>query len=242
MNKKIFITGSGRRLGRGLAINFAKKGWDIALHYNNSIEKALETKTIIEDLGVKCIAVQSDVRNFEEFEQSFLQAVDYTGIPDVFINNSGVFPKRSKIENISTQDWDDVLNINLRGEFFGAKLFSKIAQNGAKIINIGSLGALEIWKNRIPYNVSKAGIIQLTKALAMELAPNISVNCINPGTIIIPGELAADNSEIDVNKIPMLRYGTVDDIFDAAYFFATCTNFITGQIINVDGGYHLAAQ
>ncbi len=242
MKKKIFITGSGRRIGRALAINFAKKGWDVAIHYNLSENKAIETKQIIENLGIelKCIAVKADVCNYKEFDNAFNQAVDYIGVPDVFINNAGIFPAQQSLSNLSIEEWDSTINTNLRSEFYGAKIFAKVATDGAKIINIGSLGGLEIWKSRLPYNVSKAGVIQLTKALALELAPKIAVNCINPGTIVIPDEKAIDSSEIDVNKIPMKRYGSVEDIFETAYFFANCTNFITGQVINVDGGYHLS--
>jgi 3-oxoacyl-[acyl-carrier protein] reductase len=169
MSKKIFISGSGRRIGRGLAINFAKMGWDVAIHYNSSEVKALETKRTIDNLGVNCIAVKADVCNYKEFDRAFTQAVDYMGVPDVFINNSGIFPAKQSLENSSIEIWDNTLNTNLRSEFYGAKLFATIASKGAKIINVGSLGGLEIWKSRIPYNVSKAGVIQLTKALALEL-------------------------------------------------------------------------
>jgi 3-oxoacyl-[acyl-carrier protein] reductase/pteridine reductase len=227
-------------MGRAMAIEFAKKGWNIGLHYNSSEEKANETESLIKDLGVKCYKVKFDVRDFSAYKRGFQNIVEKLGVPNVFINNAGVFPKRKSLDNIELSDWDDTLNINLRGEFYGAKIFSEYAESGAKIINIASLGALEVWKNRIPYNVSKAGIIQLTKALARELAPKISVNCICPGTIVMPGEAAADSSEIDVQKIPMSRYGNTQDIFDAVYFFAECSPFITGQIINVDGGYHLS--
>lgn len=240
MKKIVFISGSGRRIGRALAVRFAEKGYDVALHYNNSYVTAMETKSLIEARGVECIAVKADVSNYNEYKSAFNTVVDELGIPSVFINNSGIFPAKKPIDKLSIDEWSNTINTNLSSEFYGAKIFADYALHGAKLINIGSLGGLEIWKQRIPYNVSKAGVIQLTKALALELAPKIAVNCINPGTIVIPEEPATDSSEVSINRIPMNRYGTVDDIFEAAYFFATCTQFITGQILNVDGGYHLS--
>ncbi len=234
----VFITGSGRRLGAGLALKFAEKGWNVALHYNSSKEKARETYRKVLEFGVKSCLVNSDVSDYKELENSFLDAADIIGLPDVLINNAGVFPKRKSIRELSLDEWDTTLNINLRGEFYASKIFAEKSKSG-RIINISSVGGLEVWKNRIPYNVSKAGVIQLTKSLARSLAPDFSVNCICPGTIKIIGEAAADESEISTEKIPMKRIGTVDDIFDAAYFFASCSKYITGQILTVDGGYSL---
>ncbi len=237
--KNIFITGSGKRIGRALALNFAKKGWNVTVHYNSSKKEAERTFAEVKSTGVKTTLVKADVRNYKELRAAFEKSVNEIGIPDVLVNNSGIFPKKTKIADIDEEFWNNTLNINLRGEFFASKIFSEFAKKNSKIINFASLGAFEIWQNKIPYNVSKAGVIQLTKALARELAPNISVNSVSPGTIEIPGEAGAAPHLISTEKIPMGRYGTTDDIFEAVHFFATCSNFITGQNISVDGGYHL---
>ena len=217
----IMISGSGRRLGRGLAIEFAKKGWDLAVHYNSSGEMAERTKSEIEALGSKCHLVKADVLNESEVNAAVAETVTGIGCPDVLINNAGIYPPKAPLSEISSEMWDEVMSVNLRGEFYFAKAFAAIAGENARIINIASLGGLEIWKERIPYNVSKAAVIQLTKALARELAPKISVNCICPGTIDIPGEKAVEEPNFPESRIPMQRYGTVSDVFDAAYFFAT---------------------
>lgn len=234
----ILITGSGRRLGRGLALEFAQKGWDIAVHYNRSEETALKTANEIKKMGVKCITVKADVLSSKEINVAFDKIVNELGHPEVLINNAGVYPQITPLNEISDEMWNDTLGVNLSGEFHFARKFAENAKKDSRIINIASLGGLEIWKQRIPYNVSKAGVIQLTKALARELAPHISVNCICPGTIEIPGEEAAGESPVPVSRIPMERYGSVKDIFDAAYFFATCSNYITAQVLAVDGGFH----
>jgi 3-oxoacyl-[acyl-carrier protein] reductase len=237
----IFITGSGRRIGKGLALEFAGNGWDVIIHYNSSEKTAFETRDMIRDLGRKSIAVKADILSSKEIDNAFDLVLDNIGIPDVLVNNSGIFPDKHKLHDISDELWDDVLGINLRGAFYCSRKFSTIAKENARIVNIGSLGGLEVWKERIPYNVSKAGVIHLTKALARELAPKITVNCVCPGAILIPEEPSpTDTNLISVNRIPMERYGSVKDLYDAVNFFATCSNYITGQVISVDGGYHNA--
>lgn len=237
---KVFITGSGRRIGRGLALGFAGAGWDVAVHYNRSHEMAVRTAEEVRSHGVDCLLVRSDLRKKEEIKANFREIIDKFGVPDVLVNNAGVFPKAMKLEEVSEDIWDDVASSNLKSQFLVSREYCAIQKGKGRIINIGSLGGLEVWKNRIPYNVSKAGVIQLTKSLARELAPGITVNCVCPGTIVIPGEQPDDPMQVPVSRIPMARYGNNEDMFSAVYFFATCPDFITGQVLSVDGGYHIA--
>lgn len=235
----VFITGSGRRIGRALAIRFAKKGWNVAVNYNSSKYEADKAVEAIRSIGVNCDAFKADVSNIEELEMAFSDCRDTLGVPDVLINNAGVFPKQHSIDDTDEELWDFVQNVNTKGQFNAIKTFVKFAKHGGKIVNIASLGAFQTWKGRIPYHVSKAGVYKLTKVMASELAPNFTVNSVSPGIITVKDEPAADSSGVAVEKIPMKRYGNEDDIFDAVYFFSTASNFITGQNINVDGGYHL---
>lgn len=241
MPKSVLVTGSGRRIGRGLTIEFARQGWNVIIHYNKSKESANETKQYIEhNFGVKVYLIQSDLQRINETMRKFEKFFEEKFIPDVLVNNAGIFPNYTQIQNLGEEVFDQTIAINLKSHLFVCKIYSKYAKTGSKIINIGSLGGLETWKGRIPYNISKTGLIQLTLSLAKELAPKIAVNCVNPGTILIPEEPNnIDRKPISIEKIPMKRYGTILDVFDAVYFFATCSNFITGQIISVDGGYHL---
>ncbi|QLH54094.1 MAG: hypothetical protein CH6_2725 [Candidatus Kapaibacterium sp.] len=237
----VLITGSGRRIGRGLAIEFARKGWNVIIHFNSAMESALETKNyIVKNFGVKVFTFASDLQDIKTSVDNFEKVFNEVGVPNVLVNNAAIFPNRRNLDEIDEEIWDLTLTINLKAYLFVSKTFAKYAQEGSRIINIGSLGGIETWKGRIPYNISKAGVIQLTKSLAKELAPKITVNCVNPGTIFIPYEPnQIDSPLVPLEKIPMQRYGTILDIFDAVYFFATCSNFITGQVLNVDGGYHL---
>jgi len=234
----VFITGAGRRIGKSLAINFAKKGWDVAINYYKSEKEAQETAIICRTYGVKANIYKADVARKEEVIEAMSKCIVELGLPNVLVNNAGVFPKRTKIDDIEESLIDDTFAINLKGEFFTSQYFSQLAKPNSRIINIASLGAFEIWKGRLPYHISKAALIQMTKALAVELAPDISVNSVSPGAIEVIDDPAKDSSLISIEKIPMRRYGTPEDIFDAVYFFATTNSYITGQNITVDGGYH----
>jgi NAD(P)-dependent dehydrogenase (short-subunit alcohol dehydrogenase family) len=122
-----------------------------------------------------------------------------------------------------------------------SKEFAKIVTKQARIINISSLGGINIWKDRIDYNVSKSALIQLTKVLARALAPQISVNVVCPGYIDLSEHKSKNENKekMSLQKIPMNRYGTVEDVFEAVYFFSSCSQFITGQVLIVDGGQSL---
>ena len=236
---KVLITGSGKRLGKGLALKFAEKKWDVAIHYNNSEESAKNFELKLSKMGIKTILLKADLQNFDEIRNMFDQLRENAWIPDVLINNAGVFPTKSSIAELSSNTWDDVMDINLKATFLTSKLFAEISKENSKIINIASIGGIEVWDKRIPYNVSKAGLIKLTEVLARELSPKICVNCISPGTLLIENEPASEKL-ISIEKIPALRYGTIDDIFEAVWFFSNCGNYITGNNLVVDGAYRFS--
>jgi NAD(P)-dependent dehydrogenase (short-subunit alcohol dehydrogenase family) len=235
----VLVTGSGKRLGRGLAIEFAKLGWDIIIHYNNSQESAAKTVEEIKSYGVHCISFGADIRQVSELEAGFENAVNEIGYPDVLVNNAAIYPELNHLDTTDYQLWNDVINTNLTGYFAMSKIFSANAKSGSHIINIASMGAFRIWKGRIPYNVSKAGVLQLTKALALDLAPNIAVNSVSPGSISIPDEPPTEELALKIDSIPMKRYGNINDVFEAVNFFASSSLYITGQNICIDGGYNL---
>lgn len=235
--KNVLITGAGRRLGRHLALNFAKKGYNVVIHYNMSDEIAKDTHKAILECGVDAIMLQADLRNLDEIERLFRLAAEHYGNLDVLVNNASVLPRQMSVSEISDMDWNDIMNVNLKAYLFASQQFVKYASDPAKIINIASLGGQEIWKKRLLYNVSKAGVLQLTKALAREFTPKIAVNSVSPGIVAIPDE-RSENDILDPGKIPYGRYATPEEIFEAVYFFAECSNYITAQNLNIDGGYH----
>ncbi|MDB5035365.1 MAG: short-chain dehydrogenase/reductase [Chlorobi bacterium] len=244
MANTVFITGAARRIGRGLALRFAARGWNIGLHYGSSEERAEETRREIEALGADVCMVRADVRNREEIRRAFFEARDHFGSIDLLVNNAGVYPAPAPIEDVTEEMWRWVIETNLYGEFFAAQAAAEAMmeqEEGGRIVNISSLGACQIWKNRIPYNVSKAGVIQLTRALARALAPKIAVNSVAPGTIELPDD-PAPGKLLPADRIPMKRYGTVDDIFSAVWFLGVDAGYITGQTLIVDGGLNIAQE
>jgi NAD(P)-dependent dehydrogenase (short-subunit alcohol dehydrogenase family) len=235
--KKVVITGGARRLGRGLALEFARSGWDVAIIFNESAVRAAATLEELKEVNSNSLAVQADISSKEQVESAFAKIYGHFGNIDVLVNNAGVFPATKNFTELTSNDWDFALNINARGAFICSQEFAKYSSEQSKIVNIVSNGAFEIWKDRLPYNVSKAAAIQLTKAMAKALAPKIAVNAVCPGSILMPDDPSENDAFLqNPMSIPMKRHGAVSDIFEAVWFFANCTNFITGQYISVDGG------
>jgi len=234
--KVALITGSGRRLGRKSALALAEDGWDVVINYSHSAKEAAATVKEIARLDIEAIAIGADIRNSKQVDRMFQRAVDHFGRLDLLVNNAAIFPPAKKFMEISDKLWDDVVSTNLTGQFYCARMAAKLmAQRGGKIINFASLGGLQVWQEHIEYNVAKAGVIMLTKALSMALAPKITVNAIAPGTIIIPGEESGNIRHIDEAKIPLKHYGGSDDITKALLYLAHA-DYVTGQILVVDGG------
>lgn len=238
----VFVTGSGKRLGKGLALEFAKKNWDVAIHYFSSEDKARENADAIKKLNLKTHLVRADLRSPADINEMFDDIEENFGIPDVVVNNAGIWPPKTEPTELEEDLWNNVIDSNLKSGVFVSKEFARRAAPGSRIVNIASLGALEVWEGRLAYNVSKAGVLQATKSLARDLAPNLSVNAVCPGTVWMPDELKPQDDMFSEQKIPMKRYAKVEDVFDAVYFFASATGYITGQFIAVDGGHSLVKR
>jgi len=234
--KVALITGSGRRLGRKSALALAEDGWDIVVNYSRSASEAAATVREIAKLDIEAIAIRADIKNSKQVDRMFRQVIDHFGRLDLLVNNAAVFPPAKKFVDISDELWDSVISTNLTGQFYCARAAAKVmAQRGGKIINFASLGGLQVWQEHIAYNVAKAGVIMLTRALSKALAPKITVNAIAPGTIMIPGEESGNIKHIDEAKIPLKRYGNSEDITRALLYLAHA-DYVTGQILVVDGG------
>lgn len=230
------VTGSGRRLGRQIALALAKDGWDVVLNYNHSKEPAMKTLLEIRNFGVNCIAVKADIKDSKQVDAMFERAFKTFDRLDLLVNNAAIFPPPVKFEGISDELWRFVLDTNLTGQFYCARAAARImAERGGKIINLASLGGLQVWQEHIAYNVAKAGVIMLTKAMAKALAPKITVNAVAPGTIIIEGEESGEIRHIETEKIPLKRYGKPEDI-KAAVLYLAHADYVTGQVLVIDGG------
>jgi NAD(P)-dependent dehydrogenase (short-subunit alcohol dehydrogenase family) len=227
------VTGGAKRIGRSIALRFASEGADVAVNYESSQAEADELVAEIREMNRRSIAVKGNVAHRGDVQRIFAVVETEFGRLDILVNNAGMF-FAAKFENLTEEQWDRIMDTNLKSQFLCSQVGAPLLKRSGhgKIINLSSLGGLLAWPAYTHYCVSKAGSIMLTRCLARVLGPEITVNSIAPGTIQFDGE-APDEDYI--RKVPLHRTGTGDDIADAALFLATA-DFVTGQVIAVDGG------
>ncbi len=242
-NKTVLVTGAGSGLGRGIARRFAEAGANVAVHYRTSKTEAEAIARTITQTGGHALAVQADVAAADDVTRLFDEVVCKFGKLDVLINNAGAYPHHSLID-MTSQQWDDVLNANLRSAFLCIQAFAKhaIAQASAEraIVNITSIEAENPAPGHSHYDASKAGLLMLTRASANELAAHgIRVNAVAPGLIGRAGIEQAwpDGVRRWQQAAPLRRLGQPEDVADACLFLASpAARWITGTSLTVDGG------
>jgi NAD(P)-dependent dehydrogenase (short-subunit alcohol dehydrogenase family) len=227
------VTGGAKRIGRSIALRMAAEGAAITLNYSTSREEAEELVGEISAAGSKAIAIQADVSKRADVIKLFAEVEKQFGRLDILINNAGVF-FAAKFEEITDEQWQKIMDVNLKAQFLCSQIAAPIMkrQGRGRIVNISSLGGLLPWPGYTHYCVSKAGSIMLTRCMARALAPEILVNSIAPGTIQFPDE---DPDQEFIRLVPLHRTGTGDDIAGAVMYLLTA-DFVTGQILAVDGG------
>jgi NAD(P)-dependent dehydrogenase (short-subunit alcohol dehydrogenase family) len=230
------ITGAAKRIGRSIALRLAADGADIVINYASSKPEADELVAELKSSGRRAIAVQADVSHRSDVQKLFTAAENEFGRLDILVNNSGTFFP-AKFEELTEDQWDHILNVNLKSQFLCAQSAAPIMkrQGRGRIINLSSLGGLLPWPAYTHYCVSKAGCIMLTRCLARALGPEILVNSVAPGTIQFPGE---PPDEDYIKRVPLHRTGTGEDIAEAVAYLCAA-DFVTGQILVVDGGRSL---
>lgn len=240
-NKKIaVVTGGSRGIGKEIAVKLAEEAY-VIVNYNGSEEKAAQVVREIKDKGGNAEAVKCNVASFKECEKFIGDIVERFGKIDILVNNAGI-NKDGLILSMSEEDFDGVINTNLKGTFNCIKFVSKsmIKNRYGKIINISSISGVAGNPGQANYVASKAGIIGLTKSVAKELAKrNINVNAIAPGFIMteMTDVLRDKVKENILSQIPLKRFGTPQDVAELAAFLASDkSSYITGQVINLDGG------
>jgi len=248
--KSAIVTGSSSGIGRAAALALAGAGADVVVNGNSKMDKAEEVAHEIEGLGRQSLAIQADVSNAEQVDRLVSAAVDTFGKVDILFTNAGVF-HMGYVEDHTPEMWLQTLNVNLTGQFLACqRVIPEMKKIGkGKIINNGSIFGHQGVPGCIAYGVSKMGAHGLTRCLAVELAPHkINVNAVAPGCITTDmaddffvamgnGDMEAGKKEV-VKSYPIGRLGEPDDIGNAvAYLASDAADFITGQIIFVDGGY-----
>lgn len=241
-NKVAVITGGAKGIGRGIALAFAKEGADIVFSYYHSEEKAKETAEELKKLGVKALAVKTDIRSEEEIKNMLEITKQEFGRINILVNNSGIYLDEINVVDMPVADWDETINTDLRGVFLMTKYFGGIMDKEkiGKIINISSELSLLGRAGGAHYVAAKCAINGFTKSTALEFAPNVLVNAIAPGPVETDMIMTYDDPEwIEKEKmqIPLQRFGTVEEIAALALLLASDEgNFFCGQIISPNGG------
>ncbi|ELC8363350.1 3-oxoacyl-[acyl-carrier-protein] reductase [Clostridium perfringens] len=240
-DKVAIVTGGTRGIGRAIALKLADQGANIVINYRNSDKEAEELKAILEEKGVKVLTVKCDISNFEDSKKLMNKCKEVFGKIDILVNNAGI-TKDTLIMRMKEEDFDNVIDVNLKGTFNCAKHASAIMlkQRFGKIINMTSVVGIAGNAGQVNYAASKAGVIGLTKSLAKELGSRgITVNAVAPGFINtdMTASLSEKVKEEASKNIPLKRLGDPEDVANLVGFLASdAANYITGQVINVDGG------
>ncbi|KPU28247.1 3-ketoacyl-ACP reductase [Caloranaerobacter sp. TR13] len=239
--KLALITGGSRGIGKAIAIKLASLGANIVINYTKSDTKAKEVIKIAEKMGVKAMAIKADVSNKDDVENFINRVLDEFGRIDILVNNAGI-ARDNLLMRMKEEEWDDVININLKGTFNVTKaaIRTMMKQKSGSIINIASIIGVSGNQGQCNYAASKAGIIGFTKSIAKEVAKKkVRVNAIAPGFIKtdmtdkLPDKVKDEYS----SKIPLSRLGEPEDIANAVAFLASdLSSYITGQVLIVDGG------
>lgn len=237
MQKNVIVTGAAKGIGRAVAVAFAKEGCNILLNYRSTVPEDLIAE--IEGYGVRCVAVQCDVSDFSQAEELVKKAVEEFGKIDVLVNNAGI-TRDTLLMRMSEEDFDAVIATNLKGTFNMIRHTSKymIKQRSGSIVNMSSVVGVMGNAGQANYAASKAGVIGLTKSAARELAARgITCNAIAPGFIktSMTDVLSDKVKEGILANVPLKRLGEAEEVAELAVFLAK-TKYITGQVVNIDGG------
>lgn len=230
------VTGGARRLGRAFVEALAARGMQLAIHHSASAADAEALVATLRAAGYEAAAFAADLRDAEQAKGLPARVVERFGHLDVLVNSAAVMERLTVAETTVSQ-WDDILDLNLRAPFFLAQQAAPfLAAVRGKIVNIADLGGLEPWRNYAAHSVSKAGVVMLTKVLAAALAPDVTVNAIAPGTVLVPEDYDVEKRQFLSETTPLHRLGTPDDAVQALLYLLEHGDFVTGETLVVDGG------
>ena len=237
--KTVLVTGAAKRLGRAIALAAAESGASVAITYRESAREARAVVEELADQGVEALAIRCDVTDEKSIREMVKEVVGELGGIDVLVNNAANY-ETAEFSKITVAEWDAIFASNTRGPFLVSReALPFLKKRKGRIVNMGSLGGLRPWATHAHYCSSKAAVHMLTKVMAKALAPEIAVNAVAPGMIDLGEKAAASFMRKTAKQTPMRRSGTAADIAAAVMFFATAPQFITGQILAVDGGLGL---
>jgi len=230
------VTGSTRRLGRAIARALAAAGCDVAVHHRRSAAEAESAVEELRSFGVAARSFQADLADLSQIGRLFTEVEAAFGRLDVLVNNAAVFERRPALE-ITQEDWERVLSLNLRAPFFCSQAAAHLMRRAGagSIVNIADVAAFQAWPGYAHYCISKAGLVMATRALARALAPEVRVNAVAPGPVLPPEGLSGAESRELADMTALRRLGTPEDVAGTVLFLVR-SDYITGETIVVDGG------
>jgi pteridine reductase len=232
------VTGAGRRVGRALAVALGARGMRVVVHYGSSAEEAHETARRIRAAGGLATIIQADLRDVAAAEQLVARALEQEGELFALVNSAAVM-LRTPVGETTPAEWDDMFALNVRAPYFLSQRAAPAlrAAHGA-IVNVADLAAFETWPAYVPHGMTKAAIVQMTRALAHALAPDVRVNAVAPGVVLLPDGWSEADAEHLRHTTPLQRLGTPEDVA-AAVIYLLEAEYVTGEVIRVDGGRHV---
>jgi pteridine reductase len=236
--KVALVTGGARRVGKAIALALADRGAQIALHYNSDANEAQATAAEVRERGVQVVVMQSNLADATAAAALPQTAFAAFGRLDVLVNSAAIM-LRTPIGEVTAAEWDDMFAINLRAPFFVAQAAAPLLRaRGGVIVNIADLAAYETWPAYVPHGISKAGVVQMTRALARALAPEIRVNAVAPGAVLLPDDWSQDSADRLVSTTPLQKLGSAEDVAQAVVYLCEA-EYVTGEVLIVDGGRHI---
>jgi pteridine reductase len=231
------VTGSGHRVGRAIAMALAARGVNLVVHYYHSSQAAIETVEQAQSYGISAQAIQADLRSPSSIETMFARLDQTLPQLDILINSAAIM-ERTDFLSATPQDWDRSLDLNLKGTFFCLQQAARRMLDGGVIVNISDIIGLRPWPGFPIHAISKAGVEMLTKAAALELAPQIRVNAIAPGPVLKPEDMNPERWQEIASPSPLGRPGQPEDIARAVIYLIE-NEYVTGETLVVDGGFQL---
>lgn len=229
------VTGAGHRVGRALALALAGRGASVAIHYNSSSTEAEETQRLARQQGVRAELFPADLGDATAAQGLAGRVVESFGRLDVVVNCAAIMV-RATVEETTVAQWDTIFDLNLRSYFFVAQgALPHLRKAKGKIINLADVGGMEPWPKYAAHSVSKAGVVMLTKVMALGFAPDVTVNAISPGAVLPPDSWDDASRQHLVQSTPLKRLGSAEDVAQAMLYLLDA-DYVTGETLVVDGG------
>lgn len=235
--RRALVTGGGIRVGRAIALGLAEAGYRVAIHYHRDREGAERTAEAAARGGREAVALAADLTRPEAAEALVRQAADALGGLDLLVNSAAIFP-RARPEEVTVDHWDRVFRLNARAVFLCSREAAGRMRAGGSIVNIADVAAFEGWPAHAPYAATKAAVVSLTRSLALAWAPDLRVNAVAPGPVLLPEGTDGEERRRAAASTALGRIGRAEDVAQAVLYLDGA-EFVTGEVLRVDGGEHL---